>query len=118
MSNQLKEIWEQLSIFFVKYVPFYALVAIFIKISVEVKRKTATWAGSILSLIIGVGVGSLFNPLIRAHTSENVYPIAIGAIAILGEKIAEYLMYKFKVDLVLAVISKEIVEWIKSKVNK
>jgi hypothetical protein len=117
MQSPIPEIWEQIKIAFVKYVPVWAVLAIFIKISVEVKKKTATWMGSILSLIIGVLVGSMFNQLIKAHTSENIYPIAIGAVAILGEKLAEYLMFRFKIEILFKAIKEEIILWIKSKLK-
>jgi uncharacterized membrane protein YczE len=114
-QNQWQDLWEQITIFFVKYIPIPALIAIFIKISVQVKRKTATWLGSLVSLFIGVGVASLANAFVKQHTSENLYPIAIGFIAIMSEKTIEYLMFKADVDKALSAIGNSITDWIKRK---
>lgn len=116
-QNQWHEVWEQITIFFVKYIPVPALIAIFIKISVQVKRKTATWLGSLVSLFIGVGAASLVSGFVKEHTSENFYPIAIGFIAIMSEKTIEYLMFKANVDKFFNVVGVSITEWIKRKLK-
>ena len=69
------------------------------KIAVQIKNKKATIIGSLISLFTGMGMAYLLNHYIENNTSEWLYPIALGGIAILSDKIMEFFVFKFDVGV-------------------
>lgn len=74
-----------------------SLVAISIKLAVEA-REGISWFNVITSFITGVGSAYLFSQPVIVHFAEQYQPIAIGIIAISGEKIGLWLVYKLNVE--------------------
>lgn len=52
----------------------------------------------IIAFIVGVGVTWLCSPVIVQAVSPTYSPMILAVVAITGDKIAEYFMYKFNVD--------------------
>lgn len=67
------------------------------KIAIQIKNKKATIIGSFISLFTGLGMTYLMNGYVESNTSEWLYPIALGGIAILSDKIMEFFVFKFDV---------------------
>lgn len=119
MQFDFKEIWEGLLALFVKWISIPALIALFIKIAVQVKKKQATIVGVIVSLISGLGTAYLAKGFIFEHfESEGNRTLLIALIAIMADRIAEYLLYKADVEKFMDVIGNSIVSWVKNKFKK
>lgn len=102
----MKEIIELL----LKYISIPALIAIGGKIAVQMKNKKATLSGSVASISVGLSAAYLSNDLVIASFSEPYHALLIGLIAILADKIMEYILYSFNVgtyiDRVINIIIK------------
>jgi len=76
-----------------------ALVAVSIKLAVMVKtEKTVSLFQAITSIVTGIGSAYLSAPIVISYTSPNSMPLVIAAIAISGEKIGYFFIYKFRVE--------------------
>jgi hypothetical protein len=76
-----------------------ALVAVSIKLAVMVKtEKSVSLFQAITSIVTGIGSAYLSAPMVISYTTPNSMPLVIAAIAISGEKIGHYFIYKFKVE--------------------
>ena len=84
-----------------------ALVAVSVKIAVMGKQGKITFFQVISSFVTGIGSAYLAGPIVQTYTSPNSMPLVIAAIAISGEKIGYYFIYKFKVeDFIIGIIDK------------
>ncbi len=92
-----------------------AIVAIGIKVAIEMKHTRITIFSALSSLMIGVGCAFLSAGIISANVGEEAQPIVIGIVAIVGDKIAFWLIYKFNFDKIGAALSDLIVNFIKKK---
>jgi hypothetical protein len=78
-----------------------ALVAVSVKLAVMAKNNKITWFQAISSIVSGLGAAYLSGSLVMQYTSPNSTPLVIAAIAISGEKIGHFFIYKFHVEEVL-----------------
>lgn len=85
---------------------FTAFLAVGVKIAIEMKRKKSKISilSIVLSMIIGVGTAYLTSGLVIKYFSNEWLTIVIAVVAILSEKIGEFLIYKFNVDVFLSAI--------------
>jgi hypothetical protein len=98
MDWHTNKLLEQFLVFIGKVVSIPALVAITVKIAIEVRKKTATKAGVITSLIVGLGTAYLMQDFINwLITNEGGRTVATGFVAIAGEKVMEWLIFKMEV---------------------
>jgi hypothetical protein len=76
-----------------------ALVAVSIKLAVMVKtEKSVSLFQAITSIVTGIGSAYLSAPIVISYTTPNSMPLVIAAIAISGEKIGYFFIYKFRVE--------------------
>jgi len=114
--SDYKEIWEQITAFLVKYISIPALIAIFIKIAIQVKKRQATIMGALTSLFVGLMMAYLTKGIVYEYfTHDGVRTIVISFIAIMADKIAEYLIFKANVDKFFDLVGKTITDWFKAK---
>jgi hypothetical protein len=92
-----------------------SLIAISVKLAIQIKNGSTSALNACLSIIIGVGCAYLSGELIISRFSESVAPIVIGVVTITGEKIAFWLMYKFNVDGFMDVFYESFRNWIAKK---
>lgn len=97
IADNLKQIPEEWLNFIVK-VLLASLLAISIKIATQMKKEKVTLLSAILSIVIGVSTAALCGGLILHIFSSYWVPVVSGVVTIIGEKIANYLIYTFKVD--------------------
>lgn len=97
MLEKIKQIPEEWFNFVVK-VLLASLLAISIKLAAQMKKEKITLMSAFLSIIIGVGTAALCGGLILHVFSSYWVPVASGVVTIIGEKIANYMIYTFKVD--------------------
>lgn len=82
---------------------FPAIIGVGIKLAIEMKKdKTKVSLVNVcLSLFTGVGTTYLLSDLIKSEIPGNYQPIAIAFIAIISDKIAEFVIYKLNIDTFL-----------------
>lgn len=98
-ENDLTEFWRQVNIFFIKYLSIPALLALSIKIAVQVANKKATMLGVLVSLIVGLGFAYFVTPIAEYLTDNKGFQaMIVGFVAIIGDKIAIYLIFDIEVD--------------------
>lgn len=104
-----EKITEEAINFFIKFV-FIPLLAVGIKLSVtNMNGEKITKLNIILSFFVGVGVPFLFKDLIDYYVSKNWITIVIAFTAILSDKIAETVIKKVRVDLIIMSLINQIV---------
>jgi hypothetical protein len=97
MIEKYSDIVEQILNFFFKiFIPSF--VAISIKIATQVKREKLTFLRVVMSFIIGVGCAYFIYPFAENSLSEEYLPLIVGVVSISGEKISEFIIYKWKID--------------------
>lgn len=75
-----------------------ALVAVSIKIAIASRKSNMTVFNVIASIVIGVGSAYLFSGIILNNFSDEYVPLMIALITISGEKIGNWIIYKFNID--------------------
>lgn len=92
-----------------------SLIAISVKLAIQIKNGKTSWMNALMSIIIGVGCAYLSGDLIIDKFSENMAPIVIGVVTITGEKIAFWIMYKFNIDALMDVFYEAIKNYFNRK---
>ena len=75
-----------------------ALIGIVISISIKMQKKRVKFIQIFLSVVIGVGTAYLTGTWILNTFRDDIAPIIIAVVTMLGEKIGYWLVYKFEVD--------------------
>lgn len=91
-----------------------AIFGVGIKIAVEMKRdKTKVSIFNVcLSMFVGVGGAYLMSGIIQNEIPANYQSVAIAFIAIISDKIAEFVIYKLNVDTFLTALFDGFFNWI------
>ena len=113
MQKQIDYITEFYEFFLKVLLPVVA--AISIKVAVQIKNEGVNYTRIIISFVSGLGCAYLFFPLIEKNIEKDYFPLLIGLIAISGEKITEWVVYKFKVDVFLSTLAEFLLDKIKPK---
>lgn len=97
-----------------------AFLAVGVKIAIEMKKtKTkTTFLNICLSMLIGVGGAYISSDLVIASFDDTYIPIVISIIAITSDKIGEFLIYHFNIDVILNTLIDEFLEMIIRQRNK
>jgi hypothetical protein len=93
----MEEIQEEMRTLWAK-VLIPAFVAISIKIAVASRKNSMTVFNIITSIVIGVGSAYLFSGVILSTFSQDYVPLMIALVTISGEKIGNWIIYKFNID--------------------
>lgn len=105
---------DELSRFIVKIlVP--ATIAISIKIATQIKREKMSLGRVFLSFIVGIGCAYFVYPFIDHNVENDYIPLLVGVVAMSGEKISEYIIYKWDVDLFIGSLIDVFIDKWKSK---
>tara|TARA_R110002072_G_C7898830_1_gene529443 strand:+ start:489 stop:812 length:324 start_codon:yes stop_codon:yes gene_type:complete len=98
---------EEFSTFFFKiFIP--AFIAISIKIATQIKKEKMNFSRVLISFIVGIGCAYFIFPFVEGKWT----PLIVGVVAMSGEKIAEFIIYKWDIDTVLRTL---ISNWITKK---
>lgn len=105
--------------FFIKIL-FPAFIAVGIKIAIEMKRNKSkiSYLNVFLSMLIGVGGAYLCSDWVRSTFHENNVSIVIAVIAILSDKIGEFMIYKLNIDGFLTALFNSFFDFILKLKNK
>lgn len=101
-EKQIPIIDEILALFFKVLLP--ALIGVSIKIAIEMERKKMTIKRAIISVIAGVGLAWLSSGVIIRVIGIDYQPLMIAVVAITAEKVMEYMLYKFNIDMFLGAL--------------
>jgi len=96
MSNEKSEIYN----FIVKALT-PALIAVSVGLAVKSKTQKLTVKRVFISYIAGIGASYFIYPFVSSENFGNYTGAIIGIVAITSEKIMEFLLFKFNVDLLL-----------------
>ena len=89
-------ILEQLSTFFFKiFIP--AFIAISVKVATQIKQENMNFSRILISFVAGIGCAYFVFPFVEGKWT----PLIVGVVAMSGEKIAEFIIYKWDVDKVI-----------------
>jgi hypothetical protein len=95
-----------------------AMVGISLKIAVQMKKTKLSFLNVALSFIAGISCAWLLSDLIHLHVQEQYQSISIAIIAISGEKVGDFLVYKLKVDEFLQAVLTAFKEVMIKMINK
>src|SRR5688572_19596544 len=103
MIEKEPSVWDECYNFVIKiFIP--AFIAISIKVATQVKNEKMSLFRVFLSFITGIGCAYFCYPFVKTNIESNYLPLIVGVVSISGEKIAEYIIYKFNIDLFLTSI--------------
>jgi hypothetical protein len=83
---------------------FPAIVAVSVGIAVRMQQKKVTLLSAVCSFVSGCGLAYITGFYIENNYPEDIRPILIGAIAILGDRFILWLIYKFEIDAFMETI--------------
>ena len=75
-----------------------ALIAVSVGLAVKMKKSKISVKEALTSIIIGVGFAVILGPIIHDNFTETLSSAVIAGIAITGEKIGYWLIFKFNFD--------------------
>ena len=101
----MQEAIDEIKSFILKII-LPALIAISIKLAIQNKRKTISIFSAITSFITGIGSAYIFSGLVMQEFSQEWIPLIISVIAISGDKIGYYLIYKLNAETIMNTIIK------------
>lgn len=79
----------------------WAMMAVSVKLAVQSKKEKLTIGIVVTSFMAGVGSAWLFADYITMNYSHQYQPLIIAIIAISGDKIVEYFLYKINFQQLL-----------------
>ena len=89
-------ILKELSTFFFKiFIP--AFIAISVKVATQIKQEKMNFSRILISFVAGIGCAYFVFPFVEGKWT----PLIVGVVAMSGEKIAEFIIYKWDVDKVI-----------------
>lgn len=115
MIDKLSGFWnnDYTAGFFKIFLP--ALVGVAIKVAVMMQREKLSALRVILSFVIGCGCAWLASGIVKNVVSTEWFPVVIAVVAISGDKVAEFIIYKWNVDALILNFLEWVVGQIKTK---
>lgn len=95
-----------------------ALVGISLKIAIQMKKTKLSVLNVLLSFTAGISCAWLLSDLVHLHVGEQYQSISIAIIAISGEKIGEFIVFKLRVDEFLGAVVNALKEAIVKSISK
>jgi len=92
-----------------------ALVAVSVGIAVKMKKTRITLLSAFTSYVIGIGFAFIFGFAINEHFEPDTAIMAIGAVAITGEKIGYWIIFTFEFDTIGDALTDLLRNWLKKK---
>lgn len=90
--------------FFTKMI-ISAIVGVSIRLAIVSRKRPLTILQVLTSFITGVGFAYLFSDYIMSEVDQKYWSAVISLVAISGDKIGNYLIYRFNVDSILKSIA-------------
>ncbi len=114
-----KYLQSELYIFFTKII-IPAIAAVGIKVAIEMKTNKIKVSvfNVTLSMIIGVGGAYLLGGIVQKQCSPEAVPAVIALVAIMSEKIGQWMIYKLNIDNFLTALADVCFDFILNLRNK
>lgn len=97
----MKEYISEFNAFLIK-IAIPSIIGISIKIATQLKTETVTFTRVIISYVVGIGCAYFAFPFINTIEDKRMMSTIIGVVAISGEKIMEFLIYRWNIDYFLS----------------
>lgn len=81
-----------------------AFIGISLKISIQMKRTKLSFLNVSISFITGICMAWLLSSPVKLYVPQDYQAISIAIIAISGEKIGDFIVYKLRIDDFLSAI--------------
>lgn len=108
----MKEFSEEIANLFTKIL-IPAFIAVSVSIAVRIKKfGKISFLNVILAYIIGISTAYLSGFFIYEHLSNGAAIISISVIAISGEKIGYWLVFKLRIDDILSSVLDALKKWL------
>jgi len=75
-----------------------AMIAVSVRLAIVAQRARLSWVNVITSFIIGVGIATLCGNWIMEIVPHNHIPVYIALITWVGDKVAQWFIFRFKAD--------------------
>jgi len=103
---------EELISFFIKFI-IIPLLAVGVKLSVaSMGGGKISKLNVALSFFVGVAIPLILKDVIEYYTPKNLITAVIGVIAILSDKIAESVIKRVKIDLIISSLTNNLITFI------
>ncbi len=90
-----------------------SVVAISVKLAMQSRKAKISFFNGFASVVIGVGCAYITSSWVMEAFQDKYIPIVIACVTLSGEKVAEWLIYKFNFD----VIGDGLVEWLLERIK-
>lgn len=117
MPERIKYLTDEMFILLSKFLPT-ALLAVSISTALKMKKEKVTIMNVLTSFIIGVGVAWFFSSFIYDIKDHRWHSPLIAVVAISGEKIAEYFIYKWDIESFMKQVTNAVQEMIIKIISK
>jgi len=99
---------------FILKIMFPAFIGVGMKIAIEMKKdKTKVSIFNVcLSMFVGVGGAYLSSGIVQSEIPLQYQSVAIAFVAIISDKIAEFVIYKLNIDTFLTALFNGLFDWI------
>jgi len=94
-----------------------ASIAVSIGLAIKSKTQKLTVKRVFISYITGVGMAWFIYPFIDSHSFGNYTGAIIGISAITAEKIMEFILYRFDVDIFLGALADSFKNFLVNLIN-
>ncbi len=107
-----KDFYAEVYTFIIKvFIP--AFVAIAIKTAIQMKRERLNLMRILISFIAGIGAAYFVYTFTHQTMDSKYIPLLVGIVAMTGERIAEYILYKWDIDKMLTTMIDMVINKIK-----
>lgn len=96
MIEKPEPIEECIAFFFKVIMP--SIMGVSVQIATRIKREKITPFRIFLAYVVGVSLSCLSYPVVEDAVGTRYVPLIIGIIAITGNNVAEFLIYKLDID--------------------
>lgn len=76
------------------------------------RREKMTFFRIIMSYVVGIGCAYFTYPFVKIEMQTQYVPIIVAMVSISGEKVAEFLIYKWNIDDLLLAIANALKDFI------
>ena len=95
-----------------------AIIGISLKVAVQMKKTRLSLLNVLLSFITGIATAIIFSNLVKVHVPQDYQSVCIAILAISGEKIGDWIVYKLRVDDFLTAVFDALKEVVVKSINK
>lgn len=82
-----------------------SIVAVAIRLAIINRKKPLTLVSIVTSFITGVGFAYLLSDWVMSEMPQRYWSATISLIAISGDKIGNYLIYRFPIERIIQVLT-------------